>query len=197
MPINSLHHYLSSFWQIIIVWVILFWLLRINKTGKVLCVINTMIHETGHAVFSLLTSGSVERIDLFADTSGACITGSKYWLGKFIVSLAGYPFASAAAWFGFYLLYQGKAEWNLYLLGGIACTNMVLWVRNKYGFFWLLVFICTLGGIYYANNSTLTFYSLFMINSVLLIESLWSALIILYISAENPHEAGDAKNLRD
>ena len=51
-------------------------------TGKLVNPINTMIHESGHAIVSLIFSGEVECIELNMDSSGAAKTKSKYWIGK-------------------------------------------------------------------------------------------------------------------
>src|SRR5688572_11763556 len=96
--------------QLIGMFIAAFLICRIPKIGVYFRCINTLIHEVGHALFSILTSGSVERIDLFADTSGAAYTKSKNIFGKLLVPLAGYTFASAASWGAFWLLENGKQD---------------------------------------------------------------------------------------
>ena len=90
--------------------VVSFLLPRIPVVGKFFNIINTGLHEFGHALMALLTGGSVERIELFKDTSGTTTTKSENGFSAFWVSLAGYPFAASVAWLAFYLIFQGAAD---------------------------------------------------------------------------------------
>lgn len=182
--------------QLIGMFVVAFLICRIPKIGVYLRCLNTLVHEVGHAVFSLLTSGSVERIELFADTSGAAYTKSKNIFGKLLVPLAGYPFASFAGFGAFWLLETDKQDWFIYILGGISIVSLALWIRNGYGIFWVITFSALLFCVWYFNLPAFSFYACYFLASVLAIESLYSSLVILYLSAENPKGSGDAVNLR-
>jgi hypothetical protein len=182
------------FYAIIIIALVL---TRLPFIGKFVRVVNTMIHESGHAIFALLTSGSIVKLDLFQDTSGAAKTQSKYYLGKVLVSLAGYVFASASAFFLFYLLKKEMYDFVLYILGGFAIINLIFWVRNSYGIFWLISFIAIIGGVIYYKNPTATFATAVLFSAISAIEALVSAGVILYISINASQQAGDAKNLKE
>lgn len=171
-------------------------LLRIPSVGKLFRVVNTMFHEDGHAIMALLTSGSVEKIDLFADTSGLCVYRPKNKLAEFLVILSGYPFSSLSAYTMFWCLHYNHSDWFLYGLAGFLGLNLLLWVRNQYGIFWLLFFGAITGLCIYLKNDTLNFYFLFFVAALNLVESVYSTLVILYISAENPIQSGDARGLR-
>lgn len=186
----------SKEYQIIGMFILTFLICRIPNVGVYFRCINTLIHEVGHALFSVLTSGSIERIELFADTSGAAYTRSKNIFGKLLVPLAGYPVASFASFGAFWLLENGKEDWFVYSLGGVSILSLILWVRNSYGVFWLITFSLILFSIWYFENTTLSFYVTYFFASMLAIESLYASLVILYISAENPKGSGDAANLR-
>lgn len=182
--------------QLIGMFVAAFLICRIPKVGVYLRCLNTLVHEVGHAIFSLLTSGSVERIELFGDTSGAAYTKSKNFIGKLFVPLAGYPVASFASFGVFWLLETGKQDIFIYILGGISILSLILWVRNGYGIFWIITFSILLFSVWYFEIPALSFYFCYFFAAVLAIESLYSSLVILYLSMENPKGSGDAANLR-
>lgn len=182
--------------QLIGMFILTFLIARIPNVGVYFRCINTLIHEVGHALFSILTSGSIERIELFGDTSGAAYTRSKNIFGKLLVPLAGYPFASFAAFGAFWLLETGKQDWFILALGSVSLLSLILWVRNSYGIFWLITFSLILFAVWYFENASFSFYITYFFACMLAIESLYSSLVILYISAENPKGSGDASNLR-
>ena len=171
-------------------------LLRIPRVGRFFRVVNTLFHENGHAVIALLTSGTVDKIDLFADTSGTCVYRPKNKIAEFLVLLAGYVASSASAYAMFWCIHYQHNDWFLYAFAGILGLNLLMWVRNKYGIFWILFFGLLIGGCIYLENETVNFYFLFFVAALNLVESVYSTLVILYISAEEPSEAGDARGLR-
>lgn len=165
--------------------------------GKFLNVLNTMFHESGHAVMALLTGGGVMNIKLSADTSGAAQTKSKYWLGKVLTSLAGYPVSSLTAWLFFWLLQQHKTNYIFYTIVSMLCINLVLWVRNTFGMIWLVIMgvICTV--IYVYTNQEIQYYVAAFFSGIVLYQSVYGSIILLTIAVKNPSKAGDAKNLKD
>ena len=83
--------------------VVAFLLPRLPVVGKFFNIINTLIHELGHALMSLLLHGKVMKIQIFQDTSGVTTTKSDSKFKSTLVSLAGYPFASVMAFVCFFL----------------------------------------------------------------------------------------------
>lgn len=165
--------------------------------GNFLNVLNTMIHESGHAIMALITGGGVVNIKLSADTSGAAQTKSKYWLGKVLVSLAGYPVSSITAWFFFWLIKQQMINYVFYVLISLVLINLTLWVRNTFGMIWLLVMGTLTTLIYlYQNISAHYYYSIFCAG-IILFQSVYTSITLVIISFKNPAKAGDAKNLKD
>ena len=156
-----------------------------------------MFHESGHAVMALLTGGGVMNIKLSADTSGAAQTKSKYWLGKVLTSLAGYPVSSLTAWLFFWLLQQHKTNYVFYTIVSLICINLILWVRNTFGMIWLVIMgaICTL--IYIYANAEIQYYAAVFFAGIILCQSVYSSVNLLIITVKNPGKAGDAKNLKD
>lgn len=169
---------------------------RVPVMGKYFRSVNTMLHENGHGFVSLLTGGTIEKIDLFASTEGVATTGSRWWLGRVLTSLAGYPFASFMAYV-FYLFFLNEQFTILfYGLATIVVLNLILWVRNIYGIVWLISFAVILGGLYYLDNPTYIEYSLLFIGAILLVDSIASSIVIFVMSIKTPNDAGDTTNLR-
>lgn len=168
----------------------------IPYVSKVYRVINTLFHESAHAVMALITNGDVVKINLFTDSSGAAVTKSKYWISKFLVSLAGYTGASLAGFYLWKLYWQNNLFLVFFILVVIAVINLVFWVRNLYGIIWVLVFIAILVlDFFYLDKRYNTYILFFLINSVI-INSLHSSFILLAITFKEPKQAGDAANLK-
>jgi hypothetical protein len=182
--------------QLLIVLAGVFVLCRIPFVGKVLKVFNTLIHESGHALMSLLTSGEVISVDLFYNTEGTATTTSKHWFGKFFTSIAGYVASSACAFLFFYFIKYDQYNWIIYSLLVLAIINLIFWVRNLYGILWLLVMTAIIILLLYWKNGDAVKYVTMIISGVVLSESLTSAAIIFYISLSKPKQAGDATNLQ-
>jgi hypothetical protein len=193
---ESICHPESNKWFIIIFWTVLFLVLRYKYSGFIFRPLNTLFHETGHALITLLFSGKVVRINLFHD-SGVAYTMVPSWFGKFLVSLAGYPFASIAAWLQFYFYSKGMHYTCLYIYLAVAIINVLVWVRNSYGIIWLLLFIAVNSSAIYFKNEEFICMSLFIFNSILLLQSVWTALYLFYVCIDNPKQAGDAANLKN
>lgn len=170
---------------------------RIPVIGKFFRSTNTLIHESGHALVTLLTSGNVLSIDLNSDTSGAATTQSKYWLFKILIALAGYVFSSAVAFLLFYLISKSKFIWVFYIFCLFALINLLFWVRNAYGIFWLLIFSGILGVVYYYQIPNYMYATAVFFSAVVLFESVFSAATVCWISLNEPSNSGDASNLKD
>lgn len=172
-------------------------LLRIKTLGVAFRVYNTLFHELGHAVFSLLTSGSVKKIELFADAGGAAYVSNNGWWSNFLVTIIAYPFAAAVGWFMLTQTQRLRTDYLAYGIAAIYVLSLLFYVRNQYGIIWLLINTAiTIGAIYFKQQTWAHFY-FFVVGSFILMESVWTALVLLYISAEDPGNAGDAKDLRD
>jgi len=164
--------------------------------GKFLNVFNTLFHESGHAIMALLTGGGVMNIKLSADASGAAQTKSKYWMGKVLTSIAGYPVSSVSAWLFFYLIQQHSVIYIFYIIFSLLLINLVLWVRNTFGIVWILVMgILTFITYFYGSEQLKHYFAVFCA-SILLFQSIYTSLTLLIIAFKNPSKAGDAKNLQ-
>jgi len=166
----------------------------IPVVGKYVAVINTFLHEVGHALMAYLLGGRVHSISLFANTEGTAVTAHSGRIDQNLTAFAGYPFSSFC---GFVMVWSLKNGYSSYILLGWCSMLIVaffLWIRNLYGFFWAVSF----GAItYYVmfTNTALKEPFVYFIAAVVVVQSLISALIILYLSIAQPDDSGDAGHL--
>lgn len=87
----------------------------LRHIGRYFSNLNTMFHEDGHALMGLIVGKGVNRIELYTNNEGVAVTatyaGSRGWLPRVIIALAGYPFSSAMAYLFFYLLVHNHYDW--------------------------------------------------------------------------------------
>lgn len=189
-------------------------LLHVPLIGKYLSVINTLVHELGHALMALCTGGRVDKIELFSNTEGTAWTSSRNWLGRFLTSIAGYPFASLVPFLFLYLITLEKTiqftlnlyfftipiNFNgmdvvLYTMIFFLIISLILWVRNLYGLVWMVSFMVLFFFLIRADVPLLTESIVLFITFVLVIKSTTSAWDIVMLSFKRSHDAGDATSL--
>ncbi|MDR6724316.1 hypothetical protein J2W91_002784 [Paenibacillus amylolyticus] len=156
--------------------------------------LDTMIHEFGHALATLLLSGKVLRIELYADHSGVTYSTMLTPGRSILVSLAGYISASLFAWLLFYLYRKGRHMWGLGIITAIALVSLLLYVRGEFGMLWLTGFIALNVVIMIFGAKIVKFYYLFLA-FLTLEESVLSAMYVGLLSWTQPSRAGDAANL--
>ncbi len=171
-----------------------FLLIHVPVLGDYVKLINTLIHESGHAFIALL-GGNVERISLFMNSEGATYSEQSTRIGSFFTSLAGYTFASFMAFLAFMLIGRKKQTLLIDILLGFIFLNLIFWVRNPYGIFWLCSFAAGFLLLLIKGSQGLRDHLLLLIAAILLVDSVQSAYEILYISIFQPLAAGDAANL--
>ena len=103
-----------------------------------------LMHESGHAVATLLVGGTVDRIAISPDEGG--VTFSRYAPGlirEVIISSAGYVGSAVSGCVLLFTAARAKAaRWPLVALAAWTAMVAVLWVRD--GFTLLFVGGCTL-----------------------------------------------------
>ena len=169
---------------------------RIPYVGKFLRIVNTLIHESGHAFVALLSSGEVYEVQLFSDRSGTATTKTQGKFKRFLVAIAGYPFGSAFAWLMFYFISINKIDVVLYVLACVAMVNLALMVRNTFGIFWLIAFIALLLILVLFGNEPVKYYFTVWLAGIMLFEAFYSAIELLIIASKKTKAAGDAYNLQ-
>jgi hypothetical protein len=171
-----------------------FVLTQIPIIGDYFRIINTVIHESGHAFIALL-GGNVESISLYMNADGVTHGTKSIWIIDFITCAEGYTIASLNAYVSFWLIKKKKHILFIDMLLGIIVVNFILWVRNPYGLFWLASFGILFLALLIKVSKKAVRNLVLLIASVLLVESVSTAYDIFIISMIQPHEAGDATNL--
>lgn len=156
--------------------------------------LDTMFHEFGHALMTLLLSGNVLRIELYSDHSGVTYSAIAAGGKAILVSLAGYPLASLFALLLFYFYSRDKREWGLVLASLVALIMLVLYVRGGFGMIWLSGFILLNAAMLFLWPKVSKVYYLFLA-FLTLEESVMGTLFLVYASVVTPSRAGDAANL--
>ncbi len=184
--------YTLSFYLLL---VLSFIFLRIKYINKPIRGFNTLIHESSHAITSLLFQGRIVEIRLFSDTSGLTITENKSRFSSIIVAFVGYPMPVLFALGMLWLNDHGMDYITLYILLSIVIANLILFVRNAYGIIWLLSFIaiCILLLIY-GGELSIGFFVLFLV-FILLTSGIYDTFLLMLLSFKKGHSAGDASTL--
>src|SRR5699024_12650500 len=112
-------------------------LTRVPYVGKYFRIFNTLVHEIGHFLMSLIVGARVYKVSLNADTSGEAVTESRGRIRNILIAFAGYPFGSGVGLLSVWVLEKGCYEYFLYGVTSIAVASMVLWVRDKVGIEWV------------------------------------------------------------
>ncbi len=169
---------------------------RLPFVGVFFRIVNTMLHESGHAIGALLTSGEAVRIELNKDTSGIAQTKSPGKLGAFITSFSGYPFAAALSSLLLVMSMQGGFKTVAFILLSFAVLNLILFVRNPFGILWLVLFsVMIVCSVWYLNDLFMRLLITF-ICLISLSESVTSTLIISYLGIMKPKRSGDLANMQ-
>ncbi|MCA1295396.1 M50 family metallopeptidase [Paenibacillus sp. alder61] len=158
--------------------------------------LDTMVHELGHAVATLLVSGRVLRIELNPDHSGVTYSMLASGWSQIVVSLAGYISASLFAVGMFYGYAKQKQALGLAVISAMALATILFFVRSGYGVGWLIGFILINAVFYYIGGKIRNFYYL-LLAFLCLEESVMGPMILLQRSVIDPRQAGDAANLAD
>ncbi|MGZ9583500.1 M50 family metallopeptidase [Paenibacillus marinisediminis] len=157
--------------------------------------VDTMIHEFGHALMTLVLSGKVMYIHLFADYSGVTYsTVTDSW--KFIpIALAGYTTSALFASLMFALYRRNQLKIGLIAVTLVTLVSVVFFVRNEFGVLWCIGFIVINVIAYLVPWEWLRQGYYLLIAFILMVESVISTLTILAASVTQPLQAGDAANL--
>ncbi|WP_442601959.1 M50 family metallopeptidase [Paenibacillus sp. KN14-4R] len=159
--------------------------------------VDTLIHESGHALMTLLLSGNVQYIHLFSDHSGVTLsTVSGSW--RFIpISLAGYIISALFTVLLFYLYKTNRQKQGLLILTILTTLALLLFVRNGFGVIWCIGFIVLNIATYLCTWPWLRNAYYALIAFICLVESVVGPVYLLCQSVVQPARAGDATNLAE
>jgi len=170
-------------------------LTRIPLIGPYFRGINTLIHEAGHVIATLLVSGEVIAVNLFADNSGTTVTKAKGKLSQIFISISGYPVSALMGLLCLFLLYKGYYLYIMFSFTSITLIIMVLSLRNMYGLFWAGTFVVLNLLIIYFNNKNLIYLFSAFYTLVVFTDAIISSVILMILAMKQPKKAGDATNL--
>ena len=80
---------------------------------------------------------------------------------------------------------------------GIAVLNLLFYVRNAYGIFWLISFVAIAGLVIYSKEAILMVAFSLLCSFIVLTDAVISGITLLVIAVREPKSAGDAKNLSE
>jgi hypothetical protein len=157
--------------------------------------VDTMIHEFGHALTTLVFSGEVRYIHVYEDHSGVTLSAVHEGWQFIPVALSGYFIASLFAVLLFYLHRHGKHRLGLFIVTVVACVSLILFVRNEYGARWLLGFIGVNAVAFLVPIRIVRIAYYLFLAFLTLVESVFGTVTIAVLSWVDPENAGDATNL--
>lgn len=169
---------------------------RIPLIGKFFNIINTIFHELGHALMTLVFEGNVRKIEIFSDTSGATTTQCKSKIGTFFIAISGYPFAAICSYGAFKMITAGYPNAFIWILCILLFFILIFWVRNFYGILWILLFCALNGYLFYLNEFQYIELAGMIYATFMAVESVVSSLVILFLSIARSQNAGDATILK-
>jgi hypothetical protein len=169
-------------------------LIQLPIAGNYIRVLNTVIHESGHALIALF-AGHLEKIILMSNSEGVTYGPQSGRLEGIVSSMAGYFCSSLMGLISFWLIRKEKYTVLIDLLLGIIFINLIFWVRNLFGIIWLVVFALGFLMLLIKGKQNWIYHFLLLIASILLVDSIKSSIEIFAMSLVHPMAAGDAANL--
>lgn len=157
--------------------------------------LDTMVHEFGHAVVTLIVSGKVLYIYLFADHSGVTYSYITSGWRMIPVAMAGYVSASLFSVYLFYAYSRGRLAQGLMVCTIIAALSLALFVRNGYGMAWIAGFMVVNAVVMLLPVKWLQHAYYLLIAFVSLEESVVGPIGLTVMALNNPSKAGDATGL--
>ncbi|MEF3304340.1 M50 family metallopeptidase [Paenibacillus sp. GYB003] len=157
--------------------------------------VDTMVHELGHAVATMLLSGEVLYIQLYSNHSGVTYSYIESGWKTIPLGLSGYVVASLFAAFLFHMYGKGKLGVGFTAMSLLAVVSLAFFVNNSFGVMWLIGFIVVnLIAAFIPFPLVRKFYYL-LVAFICLEESVMGPINLILISLTSPGQAGDAAGL--
>ncbi|PYI51323.1 M50 family metallopeptidase [Paenibacillus flagellatus] len=157
--------------------------------------VDTMVHELGHAVATMVLSGEVLYIQLYANHSGVTYSYIESGWRTIPLGLAGYVTASAFAAFLFRQYGKGKLGVGFVAMSLLAVVSLAFFVNNSFGVLWLIGFIVVNGVAMLVPFPFLRKFYYLLVAFICLEESVMGPINLIYMSVLDPTRAGDASGL--
>jgi hypothetical protein len=174
--------------------IIAIFLIQLPIAGDYVSVLDTVVHESGHAVVALF-SGHIEKIALLSDSEGITFGDETNKFEEIISSMAGYICSSLMGFLSFWLISKKKYTLFIDILLAIIFINLIFWVRNPFGIIWLVTFAFGFLLLLINGKQQIVNQFLLLLASIILVDSIKSSIEILVMSFIHPGFAGDAANL--
>lgn len=169
---------------------------RLPYIGVFFRTVNTLLHESGHAIAAIVTSGEVIKIEYRKDTSGLAQTKTNGRFSAFLTSLAGYPFAAFASAGILALAISGQHKMVVFILLSVILLNLMLFVRNAFGIIWLVIFSALLITLLLYANDTVLQLVVWFVCMIAFTETIVSTAVITLLGFTNPKKSGDMANMQ-
>lgn len=157
--------------------------------------LNTMLHEFGHALITLILSGRVTRIELNPDHSGVTYSLLQNSWSIVPIALAGYVLASLFALLFFYLYSMGKERLGIIAATLIAAVMLLFFVHQGFGLWWLIGFIVLNMIVLFFGGVVQHFYYI-LLSFLALEESVMSTITVIVYAVTDPKSGSDAAALQ-
>lgn len=154
----------------------------------------TLVHEFAHAFFALIGKGQVLEMELHYVTSGHVVSSSADEDHALLVTFVGYTVPCVIAASMYILLDAGRSGLVLILFIAIGALS-ILFIRNWYGFFWLVGFLTLVVATYMYGTVTMMDHVAMFLAAVVFAGSVEAGYRIFIMSIRTPHDAGDATSL--
>lgn len=150
----------------------------------------TLVHEFSHAIVALITSGRIKKMTLHHNLSGSVVSTSSKKFSRIVTTLAGYTLPCYISFLFIWLLHF-NAAFALYGYLIIAVFSFVF-IRNMYGFFWLLGFISLLTVTLLYTPAWFILHISYFFVALLFIAALYGGYRILLLAWNEPRLYHDA-----
>lgn len=157
--------------------------------------VDTMVHELGHAVVTMLLSGKVLYIQLYENHSGVTYSYIESGWKTIPLGLSGYITASLFAVFLFHWYGKGKLKVGYVAMMLLAVVSLAFFVNNSFGVMWLIGFIIVNGIAMFVPIDFIRKYYYLLVAFICLEESVMGPIYLIVMSLTTPGQAGDAAGL--
>ncbi len=157
--------------------------------------VNTLIHEFGHAIVTLMTSGDVKYIELYPDHSGVTYSSAGSSWSYIPIALSGYMISSFFTWLLFIWYKQNRMRFGLQFISVIAISSLIFFIQNTYGITWVIGFILVNVLVLAFAPEWMTRLYYVLIAFICLEESVFGAIWLVWLAWHDPLKAGDASLL--
>lgn len=171
--------------------------IRLPYVQTILRPLYTLVHEFSHALTALVLGNKIKEIEIKPDCSDSCSSLSKNKLRSFIVSLVGYTVPPILSCLILAHLTSSFLKPIFIVFTVFALIALVLYIRKTFATVWtigLCMFQIAVLCVPWLESRMV--YILYLYASVLLVESLFASVTLLYINLINARKAGDAYNLQ-